>query len=254
MLEPDAARDRRPPASCPSRRSPASRPTATTSTSSATRACCRVRWDGSALDARRRVHRPLPHRSTARPTAGTASSPRARRGSSTTATAASATPARSAATASRPRRCTSCASTSTPGAVDDGRGLRAAGRPRRQPAGRRRATAASPSATTAATACSPAFDRRRRSTPRWRRDQDHASHLLLYADTGELVTGRRTPTSSSSTSRPAHELARADTGSGIQSVLFPAPGFDTRLLRLLVPHRVARRCRVVNPVPRSHRI
>ena len=38
VLEPDSARDRRPSASSPSRRSPASRPTATTCTSSATRA------------------------------------------------------------------------------------------------------------------------------------------------------------------------------------------------------------------------
>jgi hypothetical protein len=60
--------------------------------------------------------------------------------------------------------------------------------------------------------------------PRWRRDQDHASHLLLYADTGELVTGDHTDVVVLDIST-GHELARADSGGGVQSVLFPAPGF-----------------------------
>lgn len=73
----------------------------------------RVRWNGARLtldEPSRRVTGP----STARPTAGTASSRQARRGSSTTATAPSATPARCGATASRARRSTSCASTLPP--------------------------------------------------------------------------------------------------------------------------------------------
>jgi len=61
--------------------------------------------------------------------------------------------------------------------------------------------------------------------PRWRRDQDHASHLLLYEGTGELVTGDNADivVLDIATGR---ELARADSGSGIQCVLFPTPGFD----------------------------
>jgi len=70
--------------------------------------------------------------------------------------------------------------------------------------------------------------------PRWRRDQDHAPHLVLLPDTGELVTG------DFDAGRGAEqvvvldidtgaELARADTGSPLQSVLFPAVGFDRDL-------------------------
>jgi len=62
-------------------------------------------------------------------------------------------------------------------------------------------------------------------TPRWRRDQDHASHLLLYTGTGELVTGDRTDVVVLDVST-GDELARADSGSAVQSVLFPAPGFE----------------------------
>lgn len=58
---------------------------------------------------------------------------------------------------------------------------------------------------------------------RWRRDQDHASHLLLYEDTGEVVTGDGTDVVVLDIT-DGRELARADTGAGIQSVLFPAPG------------------------------
>lgn len=59
--------------------------------------------------------------------------------------------------------------------------------------------------------------------PRWRREQDHASHLLLYEDTGELVTGDGTDVVVLDTATGA-ELARAPSGSPIQSVLFPCPG------------------------------
>jgi hypothetical protein len=58
---------------------------------------------------------------------------------------------------------------------------------------------------------------------RWRRDQDHGSHLLLYEETGELVTGDHTDVVVLDVATGA-ELARADAGLGMQSVLFPAPG------------------------------
>lgn len=59
-------------------------------------------------------------------------------------------------------------------------------------------------------------------TVRWRREQDHASHLLLYADTGEVVTGDHADVVVLDVATGT-ELARADTGLGMQSVLFPAP-------------------------------
>jgi hypothetical protein len=58
---------------------------------------------------------------------------------------------------------------------------------------------------------------------RWRREQDHASHLLLYAGSGELVTGDGVEMVVLDISSGA-ELARVDPGHGIQSVLFPCPG------------------------------
>jgi hypothetical protein len=60
---------------------------------------------------------------------------------------------------------------------------------------------------------------------RWRREQDHASHLLLFASTGELVTGDGGDVVILDVST-GDELARADLGTGMQSVLFPCPGFD----------------------------
>jgi hypothetical protein len=59
--------------------------------------------------------------------------------------------------------------------------------------------------------------------PRWRRDQDHGSHLLLYEETGELVTGDHADVVVLDIAS-GRELARADTGAGVQSVLFPTPG------------------------------
>ncbi|QXC60717.1 hypothetical protein KSP35_20725 [Aquihabitans sp. G128] len=66
---------------------------------------------------------------------------------------------------------------------------------------------------------------------RWRRHQDHAAHLLLFPDTGELVTADHDAT------RMVDELVvldietgderlRVDVGSPVQSVLFPAVGWD----------------------------
>jgi hypothetical protein len=69
-----------------------------------------------------------------------------------------------------------------------------------------------------------AFDTRTLE-PRWRREQDHGSHLLLYPDSGELVTGDHADVVVLDVETGA-ERARADTGSGVQSVLFPTPGWD----------------------------
>jgi hypothetical protein len=76
--------------------------------------------------------------------------------------------------------------------------------------------------------------------PRWRRDQDHASHLLLYAETGELVTGDGADVVILDIAT-GDELARADTGSGMQSVLFPQPGWhrDFYVCTLFTVSRVA---------------
>jgi outer membrane protein assembly factor BamB len=60
---------------------------------------------------------------------------------------------------------------------------------------------------------------------RWRRDQDHASHLLLYEGSGELLTGDGSDAVVIDVS-DGSELARVDTGLGMQSVLFPAPGAE----------------------------
>ena len=60
---------------------------------------------------------------------------------------------------------------------------------------------------------------------RWQRDQDHASHLILYEGSGELVTGDGADVVVLDVATGA-ELARAPSGHGIQSVVFPTPGFD----------------------------
>ena len=72
------------------------------------------------------------------------------------------------------------------------------------------------------------------TSPRWRRDQDHACHPLLFAGTGALVTNDH------DASRMADQLvvldittgaewARVDSGSPVQSVLFMAPGWHDDL-------------------------
>jgi hypothetical protein len=71
-------------------------------------------------------------------------------------------------------------------------------------------------------------------TERWRRNQEHGGHLLLYPDTGELVTGdydreRVADQAVILDIKSGDELARVDTGSPIQSVLFPAVGFGRDL-------------------------
>jgi hypothetical protein len=75
------------------------------------------------------------------------------------------------------------------------------------------------------------FDDAGVTTPLWQRQQNHACHPLLFADTGELFTNDH------DASRfmdqfvvldivTGAERLRADSGSPAQSVLFPAPGFD----------------------------
>ena len=66
---------------------------------------------------------------------------------------------------------------------------------------------------------------------RWRRTQDHASHMVRYPESGELVTFDHDPERMSEDVvvldiTSGEELARAATGSAVQGVLFPAPGFD----------------------------
>ncbi len=68
-------------------------------------------------------------------------------------------------------------------------------------------------------------------TPRWSREQNHACHPLLFPDTGELVTAdhdadRMMEQVVLLDIETGSKIARADTGSAVQSVLFPSIGFD----------------------------
>lgn len=74
------------------------------------------------------------------------------------------------------------------------------------------------------------FDEQGATTPLWRRDMNHAAHPLRFPDTGELVlcdydVARNADQMVVLDIETGAELARADTGSPIQSVLFGAPGF-----------------------------
>jgi hypothetical protein len=67
--------------------------------------------------------------------------------------------------------------------------------------------------------------------PRWRRDHDHASHLLLLPGSGALVTGdhdreRMIEQVVVVDIATGDELVRADTGGPLQSAVFPALGWD----------------------------
>jgi hypothetical protein len=67
-------------------------------------------------------------------------------------------------------------------------------------------------------------------TTRWSRHQEHGGHPLLYPDTGQLVTGdydaeRLADQVVVLDIETGAEVARTDTGSPVQSVLFPAAGF-----------------------------
>ena len=68
------------------------------------------------------------------------------------------------------------------------------------------------------------------TTLRWTREQNHACHPLLFADTGELVTNDHDPVRMSDAVvvldiESGRERVRVDAGSAVQSVLFPAAGF-----------------------------
>ncbi|MCJ7438509.1 MAG: hypothetical protein MUP97_12215 [Acidimicrobiia bacterium] len=70
--------------------------------------------------------------------------------------------------------------------------------------------------------------------PLWTRSQDHACHPLRFPDTGEVVTGdydaeRMMDQVVVLDVETGTEIARADTGSPVQSVLFPCAGFDRDL-------------------------
>ena len=69
---------------------------------------------------------------------------------------------------------------------------------------------------------------------RWRHEQNHASHLVLFPDTGELVTNDHDPATFADAIvvrdvASGAERLRVATGSPVQSVLFPAAGFDRDL-------------------------
>lgn len=71
-------------------------------------------------------------------------------------------------------------------------------------------------------------------TTRWSRRQDHASHPLLYVDTGEIVltdhdAARMTDEIVVLDIETGVEKGRAPTGSPVQSVVFPAAGFGRDL-------------------------
>lgn len=64
----------------------------------------------------------------------------------------------------------------------------------------------------------------------WQRQQGHAAHMLRYPDTGELVTGDHDGARVADQAvvldiTTGAEKGRVDTGSPVQSVLFPAPGW-----------------------------
>jgi hypothetical protein len=68
------------------------------------------------------------------------------------------------------------------------------------------------------------------TSPRWRREQNHGCHMLLFPDTGELVTNDHDASRMADVVvvldiESGHERVRVDAGSAVQSVLFPAAGF-----------------------------
>lgn len=77
-------------------------------------------------------------------------------------------------------------------------------------------------------------------TPRWRREQHHACHPILYSDTGELVTAdhdaqRMIEQLVVLDIETGEEKGRVDTGSPLQSPVFLAPGFDRDLYYVSFP-------------------
>lgn len=68
------------------------------------------------------------------------------------------------------------------------------------------------------------------TTLRWRREQNHACHPLLFTDTGELVTNDHDQSLMADAIvvldiETGNERVRVDSGSAVQSVVFPAAGF-----------------------------
>ena len=85
------------------------------------------------------------------------------------------------------------------------------------------------------------------TSPRWRREQDHACHPLLFPDTGELVTNDHDAARMADQIvvldiETGTERVRVDSGSPLQSVLFPAAGFadDVYLCSFTTLTRLAR--------------
>jgi hypothetical protein len=69
------------------------------------------------------------------------------------------------------------------------------------------------------------------STQLWQRQQDHGGHMLRFPESGQLVTydfdlERGLDEVVLLDIESGEELARTDTGSPVQSVLFPAVGWD----------------------------
>jgi outer membrane protein assembly factor BamB len=70
-------------------------------------------------------------------------------------------------------------------------------------------------------------------TRRWTRHQDHGSHLVLLPDAGQVVTGDHDGVAGEHLVvldiETGDEVVRVPTGSPVQSVLFPAVGWDGEL-------------------------
>ena len=78
------------------------------------------------------------------------------------------------------------------------------------------------------------FDDHGVTSPLWQRELDHACHPLRFPDTGELVLAHHDRERNAEQVvvldiATGAELARVDTGSPVQSVVFPAPGFGRDL-------------------------
>ena len=68
-------------------------------------------------------------------------------------------------------------------------------------------------------------------TPRWTKTQNHASHMILLAESGVVITGdhsrdRMIDQVVAIDINTGDELVRADTESPLQAVVFPALGYD----------------------------
>ncbi len=84
------------------------------------------------------------------------------------------------------------------------------------------------------------FDDRGVTGRRWTRRQDHACHPIVFPDTGEVVTadhdaGRMADQVVILDITTGEETARVDTGSPLQSVVFPTPGFGRDLYHCSFP-------------------